>query len=97
MTAALGFSMLNLQFQKAVMDGTDPAPRAVALMERDLTSRAVKILFYNRQASEPITLRMRQLADAHRIPIIGVSETEPAGMTFQRWQASQLAAVAQVL
>jgi hypothetical protein len=41
---------------------------------------------------------MRTLAKQHGIPVVGVSETLPAGAgTYQRWQQSQLTALLHAL
>ncbi len=43
------------------------------------------------QTVTPVTTQVRALARQHGIPIVGVSETMPAGdRTFQQWQESQL-------
>jgi zinc/manganese transport system substrate-binding protein len=97
MAQALGFTMRNPDFQKAVMDGTDPAPQAVARMESDLRGHRVRILFYNNQTSEPITIEVRTLAQQQHIPVVGVSELAPRNRTFQAWQLGQLQAVAHAL
>jgi zinc/manganese transport system substrate-binding protein len=43
------------------------------------------------QTVTPVTTQMRALAKQHGIPVVGVSETLPAGVaTYQQWQQSQL-------
>jgi zinc/manganese transport system substrate-binding protein len=49
-------------------------------------------MLYNAQASEPAVQRLVQLAKGQRIPVVGVSETEPANATYQQWMTSQLEA-----
>jgi zinc/manganese transport system substrate-binding protein len=97
MASALGLVMRNRRFQLAVMNGTEPSASAVAAFERDLTSRAVKVLFYNAQTTDALTARMRQIAGEAGIPVVGVTETEPPGKDYQEWMLSQLDALGRSL
>lgn len=97
MAAALGLKMRNAGFQLAVMNGTEPSARDIAAFETDLRRRAVRALFYNDQTGDKLTQRMRVLARAAGIPVIGVSETEPEGKNYQEWMLSQLDALDQAL
>ncbi|HLI12032.1 MAG TPA: zinc ABC transporter substrate-binding protein [Alphaproteobacteria bacterium] len=97
MAAALGLEMRNAEFQRAVMNDTEPTPREVAAFEADLRQHAVRVLIYNAQASGPLAERMRALAQRSGVPVLGVSETEPRGKTYQEWMLSQLNALDQAL
>lgn len=94
MADALGFTMLNLPFQVAMMNETEPSPRDVAAFEDSLKSGAAKILFYNSQVTDDTTAHLVALARASNVPVVGVTETEPAGETIQSWFAGELAEVA---
>jgi zinc/manganese transport system substrate-binding protein len=95
MIEALGATSLDYDFQKAIMDGTDPSPRAVADFETALQHHVVHMLFYNRQVVGPTTSNMRSIAAKNHVPIVGVTETQPPGLSFVRWQISQLQSVQQ--
>jgi len=95
MADALGLKMRNRRFQLAVMNGTEPSARDIAAFEKDLRSRSVKVLFYNSQTSG--ALADRTIATDAGVPIVGVTETEPRGMTYQQWMTSQLDALARAL
>ncbi len=97
MAAALGLDMRNLNFQLAVMNDTEPGPAAIAAIEKDLRSRAVKVLLYNSQTSEALTRRMQNIAAQSGVPVVGVSETEPPGKDYQEWMLSQLGALDRAL
>jgi len=97
MAQALGLTMRNERFQIAVMNDTEPSAQDLAAMERDLKERKVKVFFYNSQVSEALTTRLRDLAKAANIPIVGVTETLPAGMHFQDWMLSELDATDKAL
>lgn len=97
MADALGLKMRNGRFQIAVMNDTEPSATAIAAFEKDLRTRAVKVLLYNSQTSEALTERMRKLADDSHVPVVGVTETEPEGKNYQSWMLSQLDALDQAL
>jgi zinc/manganese transport system substrate-binding protein len=79
------------------MNDTEPAPSDVAAFEQSLKDGSAKILFYNSQVTDDTTARLLDLAKASKVPVIGVTETEPVGQTIQSWFAGQIAAVQQVL
>ncbi len=54
-------------------------------------------MLYNAQASEPAVQRLVQMAKDQKIPVVGVSETEPAGVTYQQWMTDQLDALDKAL
>ena len=47
--------------------------------ERD----AVKVLLYNTQTSQALAERMRTIATEAGVPVVAITETEPAGKTYQ--------------
>jgi len=93
MIEALGMKSRNQSFQLAVMNNTEPSASDVAGFEDDLKQHKVKFLVYNAQASDPIAEHMMKLAKASDIPVVGASETEPPGLTYQAWMQSELDAV----
>ncbi len=97
MATALGFDMRNERFQLAVMNDTEPRASDVGAFENDLRKHAVRLLFYNSQASNAAAQRLMKIAQQSKIPIVGVTETEPQGTTYQDWMMRQLDAVAQAL
>ena len=97
MFAALGMEVLNRSFQGAVMNNTEPSASDVAAFENDLRFRRVALLVYNSQASDPIAERMERIARQAGVPVVGASETEPPGMTYQAWMLSELDAVSRAL
>jgi len=97
MATALGFKMRNERFQLAVMNDTEPRASDVAAMENDLRRHQVRVLFYNSQATDTAAERLVRIAREAKVPVIGVTETEPAGTTYQAWMMDQLDAVAKAL
>src|ERR1019366_5884914 len=93
MAQAIGLRMRSPAFQRAVMNDTEPAARDVAAFEDDLKGHKVKALLYNTQATGAVSQRMRRIAEEAKIPVVGVSETEPPGMRYQDWMAAELDAL----
>ncbi|GLS20079.1 ABC transporter substrate-binding protein [Labrys miyagiensis] len=97
MAEALGFKMLNYDFQVAIMNDTEPSPSQVAGFEKSLKDGSAKILFYNSQVSDETTKHLLQLARDNKVAVVGVTETEPAGKTIQTWFGGQLKEVGSAL
>ena len=97
MVAALGLTMRNQRFQLAMMNDTEPSARDVAALESDLKEHKVKALIYNSQVSEKLTERMRAIAGAAKVPVIAVTETMPANISFQDWVLGELDVVDKTL
>ncbi len=97
MAAALGLVMRNQSFQIAVMNDTEPSPSDVAAFENDLRTRQAKILFYNSQVTDDLTSNLLNIAHQSGVPVVGVTETEPAGMNYQAWMRYGLNAVEEAL
>lgn len=94
---AIGLKMRNKEFQLAVMNDAEPTAKQVAAFENDLKGHAVKVLLYNNQATEELTKRMQSIALSSHVPVVGVSETEPPGVTYQAWMTKQLDALDKAL
>ena len=77
----------------AVMNNAEPSASAVAGFENDLKGHKAKAMLFNAQASEPAVARLVQMAKDNGVPVVGVSETEPAGKTYQAWMLGQLDAL----
>jgi zinc/manganese transport system substrate-binding protein len=97
LTGAIGLDMRNGAFQLSIMNDTEPGPRETAQFEQSLRSHAVRVLIYNRQTSGEVVQRMRQIAGQSSIPVVAVSETEPAGLNYQAWMLQTLTSLNQAL
>ncbi|MDI3470468.1 MAG: Zinc ABC transporter, substrate-binding protein ZnuA [Pseudolabrys sp.] len=90
MVDALGLTMRNGSFQLAVMNNTEPSAKDMAAFEDDLKHHKVAVLFYNKQVTGKLTQRLLEIARQARVPVVGVTETEPANTSFQDWMLGQL-------
>ncbi|MGB6535247.1 MAG: zinc ABC transporter substrate-binding protein [Xanthobacteraceae bacterium] len=97
MATALDLKMHDRTFQIAVMNDTEPSARALAAFEHELKTHAVRVLFYNEQASNNLVRHLLDLARASKIPVVGVTETEPPGRSYQDWMMSELDATERAL
>jgi zinc/manganese transport system substrate-binding protein len=93
MATSLGLTMRNERFQLAVMNDTEPGASDVAAFETDLRLHRVRVLLYNSQATDSAAQRLLRIAKQAHVPVVGVTETEPAGKTYQRWMTDQLDAL----
>jgi zinc/manganese transport system substrate-binding protein len=90
MAAALRLTMLERRFQLAIMNNTEPSSSDLAAFQRDLQTHKVRVLFYNKQASDTIVQHLVDLAHAAKIPVVGVTETCPPGLSYQDWMLTEL-------
>ncbi len=97
MAAALGLAMRNQGFQTAIMNDTEPSASDIAAMESDLKGGKVKVFFYNKQVTAPLTEHLLALARAANVAVVGVTETEPAGMSYVEWMLSEIDATEKAL
>ncbi|APA87137.1 metal ABC transporter solute-binding protein [Paraburkholderia sprentiae WSM5005] len=97
MSDAIGLAMRNQRFQLAAMNDTEASAADIAAFERDLRERRVRVLIYNSQATEALTQRMLKLAQQSKVPTMSVTETLPAGKTYQTWMLTQLDALQKAL
>lgn len=99
MADALGLDLISPPaFMQAVSEGTDPPASAVAAFQQQLTQRQVSVLVYNKQTATSVTTNLQSIAAAQHIPVVGLTETiQPPTLSFEDWQAGQLAALQQAL
>jgi zinc/manganese transport system substrate-binding protein len=92
MANALHLTLVDQRFQLSIMNNTEPSIGDLAAFESDLKTHKIRVLFYNRQASDKIVQHLVNLAHASNIPVVGVTETCPPGLSYQNWMLSQLGA-----
>jgi zinc/manganese transport system substrate-binding protein len=97
MAAALKLTMRNERFQLAIMNETEPSAGDFAAFEQDLKTHQVRVMFYNKQASDKLVQHLVDLARASNIPVVGVTETAPPGLSYRDWMLTQLDATEKAL
>lgn len=76
-------------FSEALENGNEPSPQDTAAFDRAITDHRVAVLLYNPQVVDAQTARITSLARAAGVPIVAMSETLPAGESFQSWQLGE--------
>ncbi|SDC66499.1 metal ABC transporter solute-binding protein, Zn/Mn family [Rhodococcus tukisamuensis] len=84
-------------FTKAIEDGNDPPPAAIAATRDLLAGKKVHALIYNSQTQDRVTQDVRANAEAAGITVVEVSETLPEGLDYIQWQSATAAALAAAL
>ena len=93
----LGMASRNQGFQRAVMNETEVSASDLIAFEDDLRSHRVKLLLFNRQATNRMADRMKAIASEAGVPTMGATETEPPGLHYQAWITAELDAVDRAL
>jgi len=97
-TQPIGLNVLTpFEFEKAIAEGNDPPADTVVTANDQVTKSQIKVLIYNVQTVTPITTNLQNEAKQNNIPIVPVSETMPAGKTYQSWMLDQLNNLEQAL
>jgi zinc/manganese transport system substrate-binding protein len=96
---ALGLRVITpYRFLKAISEGTEVTAQDTLTVQRQLSSRQVKVWIYNSQNATPEIQSLNALARARHIPIATITETLiPAGASFEQWQVAQLRRIEQAL
>ena len=92
---AMGIGNLTpFGFQADVMNGVDPSPQDISLEDGFFTTHQVKVFCYNQQVVDSLTTAIRQTAERHGIPVVGVYETMPTpGYDYQSWMLAETQAI----
>lgn len=92
---AMGFKLMTpFSLEKAIMDGTDPAPQDVATENALFSGRKVKVFAYNQQVTDTLTKSFLENAKKAGIPVVGVYETMPQpGYDYQSWMMAEVEAL----
>ena len=92
--AAMGITNLTpFRFQADIMNGVDPAPQDIALVNGLLAQHKVKLFAYNQQVTNSLTTSIRDNALKAGVPVVGVYETMPTGYDYQRWMLAEVNAI----
>jgi zinc/manganese transport system substrate-binding protein len=97
MANAIGLTIRNERFQMAVMNDTEPAARDLAAFENDLRNANVNVLLHNKQVSSSLANRLIDVAWRANVPVVGITETKPANMSYVDWMLGELGELEQAL
>jgi len=85
------------EFSEAIEEGTDVPPAVLAQTLSLFDGRQVELLAANEQTGGPQTEAVVAAADKNAIPVVGFTETLPAGETYLSWMQKNLDAVSEAL
>jgi zinc/manganese transport system substrate-binding protein len=95
---AMGITNLTpFRFQAGIMNGVDPAPQDIALVNGLLAQHKVRLFAYNQQVTDSLTTSIRDNALKAGVPVVGVYETMPTGYDYQRWMLAEVDAIGKAL
>lgn len=96
---AMGLDNLTpFGFQADIMNGTDPSPQDISLERGFFTKHQVKAFAYNQQVVDNLTTSIRESAQSHGVPVVGVYETMPTpGYDYQTWMLAEVQAIQNAL
>jgi zinc/manganese transport system substrate-binding protein len=77
-------------FSHAVEEGNDVPPAALNDELKLIRGKTVKMLAFNEQAASPEASAVQTAARAAGVPVVGVTETLPAGATYESWQQKNI-------
>jgi zinc/manganese transport system substrate-binding protein len=97
MADALGLKMSNEDFQAAIMNETEPSAKDIAAVVDDIKDHKVKALIYNTQVTDAMTEQLLGAAREANVPVVGVTETVPEGMSYAEWMIGQLESLEKAL
>lgn len=97
LSQALGLQMHGEALQTSLMNEATPSPSQLKAFEDELTHKQVRLLIYNKQVSEPLVQRLIDIATKAGIPSVGVTELQPAGVTYVQWMKAQLTEIEKAL
>lgn len=95
---ALGYHVIDRHFEKAIDDGDDPSPKDISRLQSAIRHHQIAFFVENKQTSDKVVDNMVSLARKNGVPVLRVTESKPAGLTYAEWmlkQYQELAAIQQ--
>jgi zinc/manganese transport system substrate-binding protein len=96
--AEASFRSLVRRLHFGVQDGaylrdSAPSAKSIVTLKDAIGRRKASVLIYNRDAANPITNDLVEIANDSGIPVVGLSEKLPSGLHYQQWMLRQLNAI----
>ena len=90
MAHALGLIILSKSFAYTMMNETSPSPKQIQEFTENLIKNKPKVFIYNNQVSSPLIEHLKLLAQQKQIPLMGVFELQPQGLSYTQWMLQNL-------
>lgn len=85
----MGYRINDRHFAKAIEDGNDPSPADIKRLRDDLHFHRVAFLVVNVQTSDRMIANLVRLAHHEGVPVVKVSEAQPANESYVQWMSRQ--------
>jgi zinc/manganese transport system substrate-binding protein len=89
----LRFKVQDGAYIKAPQSGGVPSAKLIAELKDAIMGHKAMILLYNRDAATPATDELVAIANDAGIPVVGLGEKLPSGLSHQQWMLRQLNAI----
>ncbi|MDV7720328.1 zinc ABC transporter substrate-binding protein (plasmid) [Pediococcus parvulus] len=94
---ALGYKVINKNFENAMEKGIDPSTKQIKEMQYGIKEHKIAFFVYNKQVSSKTVTNFVHLAKQYKVPVLKVTETLPANMTYKQWMLSQYRQLSSIL
>ncbi|GBG94250.1 metal ABC transporter substrate-binding protein [Ligilactobacillus salitolerans] len=94
---SMGFKVGNQAFENAIEKGTDPSPRTLSTMQKNIRQKKIAFFVYNSQVSDKTVTNLVKLAKENQVPVLKVTETLPAHKNYRQWMTGQYANLLKIL
>lgn len=91
-----GFKIGDKEFEEAVENGTDPAPKVINQMTNAINGKKIAFFVNNTQASSSTVNTFVKLAKKNKIPVMSIRETIPDNTTYLKWMQDNYAELAKI-
>lgn len=80
-----GYKVGDKEFEEAVENGTDPSPKMINKMTKEIKDKKIAFFVNNTQASSSTVKTFVKLAKKNNVPVLNVRETIPNHTTYLAW------------
>ena len=85
----MGYCQNNNHYAQAIQNDTDPSPKDIKQMQADITHHKIAFFVVNSQEISKMTTNLLQLANQSHVPVVKVTESQPANTTYEQWMMRQ--------
>jgi ABC-type metal ion transport system, periplasmic component/surface adhesin len=89
----MGFKVANPSFENAIEKGTDPSVKSIEAMQTGIQRGRIRFFVDNKQVTSTTVTNFVHMAKKHHIPVLKVTETQPANETYVQWMNNQYQAL----
>ncbi|GAX00708.1 metal ABC transporter solute-binding protein, Zn/Mn family [Secundilactobacillus silagei] len=94
--AEMGYQQNNNHYAQAVQNDTDPSPADIKQMQADIRNHKIAFFVVNTQEINKMTTNLLSLAKRSGVPIVRVTESQPAHTSYKAWMMRQFDEVQRV-